>query len=192
MEPVFVVVSWGYLRRAVQSGSVSEYNDGMQQTSIGIRRAQPVDAAQMVAISPGSATGPVAPLVMDRWFEMSGVFSYVAEEEMLFGHVIVGPSTIEAHDNRQGQVLAWAIHSAYRHRGIGRKLLVHGMSVLKRRMFERVDIWLPEVAQRAQDIVSRLGFEASGTERLDNELRDGRVVRSLNYLCYGRDLDDFF
>lgn len=180
------------------------YNWCMNQTNIGIRRASTRDAVHLATISEGSATGTVELSKMSHWLKSPGIFSYAAEDEQLFGFVTVGPEMLTSRDGSDGQVLAWAVQPSHRQRGMGRKLLVHGLSVLKRRMFTRAIIWLPEEAVRAQVIVGKIGFEMNGTERWDNifagtndlqranDTEGLRAPSSRKTLCYARDLGDFF
>lgn len=86
-----------------------------------------------------------------------------------------------------GEVLEWYLLSRRRDSGFGRKLLVHGLTVLKRRQFERAVIWLPTAQSRAIEVVDRMGFARADLERFDN---DGR--QTVQREVWIRSLDDLF
>ena len=78
-------------------------------------------------------------------------------------------------DEKTGEILALFLREGYQGHGLGRKLRVHGVSVIKRRDSARAVIWVPEAAERALRVVEALGFEALGATREINQA-DGTVV----------------
>ena len=67
-----------------------------------------------------------------------------------------------------GEVLTWHLLPAWRGNGYGRRLLVHGLTVIKRLHFEQALIWVPIGCERALEVLSRLGFESTGATRTSN------------------------
>ncbi len=104
-----------------------------------------------------------------------GIFTYIAEDDAPFGMVTAGPPQEDfLDDDKTGEILALYLKPSYQGRGLGRKLLVHGVSVIKRRDSARAVIWIPEVATRALHVVTVLGFEELGASREIN--REGGTV----------------
>lgn len=150
-------------------------------TPVGIRRAGNDDVA---AINTLIATDQSSVPDAGSLLAAEGVFTYLAEDERCFGVVTAG---VPAHrqDSGTGEILLWYIAEANRRAGWGRKLLVHGLSVLKRRFYDEAFIWLPRDAGAAVHIVEAFGFEPNGAERIDN--RADTVSQG-----YVRSLADFF
>ncbi len=118
---------------------------------------------------------------------LQGIFSYLAEDTRPFGFVTVGQPAESIFEAGTGEVLGLYVQQDYQRQGVGKKLLVHGISVLKRRRCERVVIWLPEEAEGAGALLNSSGFEANGMTRERNE--DGTTERSS---CYQLDITDYF
>ena len=147
---------------------------------VGVRRAVMADRDSLDQLCSEVLPRPV----FKDYLEAQGVFSYLAEEEQPFGVVTVGRSG-DVGSRHTGELLAWFVAPSCRGRGWGGKLLIHGMSVLKRRLFEEAFIWVPSDSEAAIHIVERIGFDRHGSERVDNQT--GQT--SLGYI---RLLDDFF
>ena len=153
----------------------------MNQT-VGIRRAVPADAAALQELLDGCVGGSMDDV--GRWLSAPDVYTYLSEVDHPFGTVTVGPHEL---DDRSGEVLAWVVAPGYQARGYGRKLLVHGMTVLKRRQYEKAAIWISVEAERAAVIGGQLGFEVVGAEKVINVSGGSRV-----FLLYEADLAQFF
>ena len=155
----------------------------MDKSSIGIRRALTSDlqALEIVREASISAGGVVS---MTVHLENSGTFTYLAEERDPFGFVTVGPCQL---DLAEGEVFEWYLLPAYQQRAFGIRLLIHGLSVLKRRLCENALIWVPSVAVRAEHIIERQGFEL--TEAIRERNVGQATVTDKGWI---RDLTDFF
>jgi ribosomal protein S18 acetylase RimI-like enzyme len=152
-------------------------------TPVGIRRADKNDFPNLAQLwHEGHASG--------RDFQSllvaQGVFTYLAEDETVFGAITVGPELVD-DTSGIGELMFWFVIPDYRRAGWGQKLLVHGMSVLKRRFYEHACVWIPGDNLEALSIVTRLGFEPDGREKVDN-----RAAGDRESVSYARSLDDFF
>jgi len=58
----------------------------------------------------------------------------------------------------QAEIIAWYIGETARGQKLGRKLLVHGITVAKRLQCDEVVLWLPLTAHRANRIAVTAGF----------------------------------
>ena len=117
-----------------------------------------------------------------------GIFTYIAEDDAPFGMVTAGPPQEDfLDDDKTGEILALYLKPGYQGRGLGRKLLVHGVSVIKRWDSVRAVIWIPEVATRALHVVTVLGFEELGASREINR-EGGTVVET----CLALDCANWF
>lgn len=159
---------------------------------IGIRRATGADAPQLEsararAISSSGIAWP--PLVeMEARLAAPNVFTYLAEQASPFGFVTVGPPAENYFDdNRTGEILEWYLDDTHAGKGYGRKLLVHGLTVLRRRLRERAVIWIP--AESARGIVA---LEMAGFERIDAETVSGVGEIDVRSVAFERDLGEFF
>ena len=135
---------------------------------IGLRRALEADAAVLQNVRQEARQAcefkwPPARDLTSR-LAASGVFTYLAESEIPFGFITVGTPDDELFEST-GEVLEWYLVPAKWKSGFGRKLLVHGLSVLKRRQFEQALIWLPESAIAAGKTAAEIGFEQAAVEK---------------------------
>jgi ribosomal protein S18 acetylase RimI-like enzyme len=153
---------------------------------VGIRRALAADAGALNQIR-SETPGPFAlTRGLERHLAEPAVYTYLAEDEAPFGFVTVGPATDLEHSG-MGEVREWFVSETYQRRGYGRKLLVHGLTVLKRRMCDSALIWLPAEAIRPLDVLLQHGFKAYSAQRVVNvdEL-------SSTEQAYLKDLSDYF
>ncbi len=97
-------------------------------------------------------------------------FTYLAEDTEPFGFVSAG----------EGEIVALYIKPEYRRKGMGRKLLVRGLSILKLRGFDSALFWLAEGDSSALGILHSLKFKPDGSERLTNT-RDGATLTEKGY-----------
>lgn len=161
---------------------------GVIITSVGIRRAVAADAAPLERLERSSRAGisDAAWGELVDWpaaFVAAGVYSYLAEADKPFGVVSIGdPKEPSAAGPGTGEVLAWYVDPDYRGQGYGRKLLVHGLSVMKRREYERALVWLPGDATLAIRSLLGLGFE---------EL-ESRPLGDVTRVAFMLDLADYF
>lgn len=174
--------------------------------TVGIRRATRNDVAELNHVRAMAIGNGVAGKDLRTRIDAANVFTYLAEEDTPFGFVTVGASEVltqpaealvqpaealtqpaEALDNVTGEILEWYLRPEFWHRGFGAKLLVHGLSVLKRRMYEQAIIWLPEKADRAEAITLRLGFEHYGAEKILNDETGSHSAHALV-----KDLSEYF
>ena len=162
----------------------------MLDEQVAIRRAKTSDLDALRAIKNES----VAALSLDTdvdlrpRLEADGVFTYLAEDSEPFGFITVGQSEESLFDPAStGEVLEWYLAGRRSQKGYGSKLLVRGLSVLKRRFFDQAVIWLPADAVRAISILNSLGFENAGMERIANS-KSGSSVSNADL----KDLGDYF
>ncbi|MBT6247464.1 MAG: hypothetical protein HOI43_18750 [Gammaproteobacteria bacterium] len=167
-------------------------NDG-----VGIRRAVPSDAdllvelQSMVQTSQDSNWDEVLPWHL--WLTDSQFFTYVAEQSVLIGAVAVGPirdSDLvgdDLLDGNPGEIIAWFIHPDQDYQKLGRKLLVHGLTVLKRCFFESAVIWVASNSKTAPAVIQSLHFWDTGLERVRN-----LSSKSINENCYKLHLGSYF
>lgn len=104
-------------------------------------------------------------------------FIYLAEHERPFGFVCAG----------MGEVIGLYLRPDCWGCGMGKKLLVRGLSVLKRRGFEHAFLWVRDDASRMQAVVASIGFERIDTVRETN-LRH----HSIREAGYSLALDNWF
>ena len=154
-------------------------------TSVSIRRADPNDSTVLTEFSRLVARD----LSSHDWefaLDEKTHFIDLAEDERLFAFVCAGqPEHPDVLPEGTGEIFVCLVDPERRRLGIGRKLMIRAVTVLKRRGFERAFIWLPndEVGGVVAWAVS-LGFELSEYERaLGGGLSDH------GYLL---DLDSFF
>ena len=153
---------------------------------VGIRRAVAADAAalnQVRSETPGSFS-PTR--VLERHLVEPAVYTYLAEDEVPFGFVTVGPAT-DLEQAGLGEIREWFVSANYQQRGYGRKLLVHGLTVLKRRMCDSALIWLPLEVTRPMDVLLQHGFIAYPAQRLVNVGEQASTEQA-----YLKDLGDHF
>ena len=158
--------------------------------SVAIRRALKEDLADLKAVE-RDAMGEIPDAVTRDWSDLmrrKGIFTYIAEDDAPFGMVTAGPPQEDfLDDDKTGEILALYLQPSYQGRGLGRKLLVHGVSVIKRWDSVRAVIWIPEVATRALHVVTVLGFEELGASREINR-EGGTVVET----CLALDCANWF
>lgn len=158
--------------------------------SVAIRRALKEDLADLKAVE-RDAMGEIPDAVARDWSDLlrrKGIFTYIAEDDAPFGMVTAGPPQEDfLDDDKTGEILALYLKPSYQGRGLGRKLLVHGVSVIKRRDSARAVIWIPAVATRALHVVTVLGFEELGASREINR-EGGTVVET----CLALDCANWF
>ncbi|MFT4799127.1 MAG: GNAT superfamily N-acetyltransferase [Candidatus Azotimanducaceae bacterium] len=166
----------------------------MSLHSVGIRRADRADYAALIQLS---AELLPKPHWYSQWRErllVSDVFTYLAEDETIFGFVTAGPSLLLAAD--VGEVCGLFLSSDHRGSGMGKKLLVRGLSVLKRRGFDCAVIFVNSVSSGSsggaeRDILTPmlegLGFVADVGER---ELNNKGVT--IHQTGHSLNLRDYF
>ena len=148
--------------------------------SVGIRRAGVDDIAALkrVEVVALRATNVfVAERDWEGLFDDGAVFTYLAEDENPFGYVTVGkPRENWFQDGVTGEVISLCVLPEYQGKGVGRRLLVHGLSVLKRRQFEHALVWIREGARRGERLLTTLGFTTFDSVRTIN-LTDGEITQ---------------
>ena len=155
----------------------------MDKMTVGIRRAVSADIEVLEALRARCFEFGLTPSMAEH-LTAPNTFTYLAEDTSPFGFVTVGSCEIPLAD---GEILEWCLLPEHRERAIGRKLFVHGLSVLKRRMCESALIWIPANADRAEVIIRRQGFELSGATR-ERTVSNTTIQES----AWTRDLSDFF
>lgn len=154
--------------------------------SVSIRRALPSDTDALVQLEMDARDNTRGWSEAVDWssvFEENGAFTYLAEDVAPFGVITVGsPREAQYRDTDTGEVLAWYLHPKYWQQGLGRKLLVHGLSVIKRRHCEQALIWIPELADKADASLRSLNFEPVHQ----------RPLGDTNLIGYQLDLRDYF
>ena len=164
-------------------------DSGKLQASVAIRRAHESDSSQVSRVEASAKLG-----VSDHWqagapdYFQEEAFTYLSEDESPFGFVTSGSPREEYFcDGLTGEILHLYIHPEYQGFGYGKKLLVHGLTVLKRRGFESAIAWVPEIADRANATVASLNFELIDGARLTDNSSGG-----LEQACHRLDLTDYF
>jgi hypothetical protein len=162
------------------------------QEVVGIRRAMLQDEDRLKTLQYTAQTHvdlgwqEVAP--WHSWLTDTAVFTYIAERDELLGAVATGPvGEAVLQDGHTGEIIAWFLHPDAWSQKLGRKLLVHGLTVLKRCLFHKAVIWIPAKAKRAENVVISLKFTVTGMERVRN-LPSG----SVNESCFQLDLDGYY
>ncbi|HJN49998.1 MAG: GNAT family N-acetyltransferase [Pseudomonadales bacterium] len=162
--------------------------------SVSIRRADRTDIPAIVGIQDSALKAvqdPGRAFSLEAWqafFDAPGTFTYLSEADQPFGFVTAGVPLEEYYlDGAHGELIALNILPTHWGHGYGKKLLVHGISVLKRRSFERAIVWVATENERAMAILVRLGFSPNGAERITNS---GDASYQEN--CYELGLGDYF
>lgn len=162
--------------------------------SVSIRRAEQVDIPAIVEIQ-----DQVLNSVQDRrrrfsltewqtFFGSPHVFTYLSEADIPFGFVTAGTPREEFfQDGEHGELIALHILPTHRGHGYGKKLLVHGISVLKRINFKRAILWVAGDNEPAVAIIDRLGFVPNGASRITNQDDSSHQEH-----CYQLDLEEYF
>lgn len=165
-------------------------DEWMEAEQVGIRRAAAADieSLELVRRLSREKVGDQWPfaVAMSERLAAEGVFTYLAEDREPFGFVSVGDSG-DVFERGCGEVLEWYLHPRRWRAGFGQKMIVHGLSVLKRRQYESAVIWLPGGAVSAELVIAGLGFEAAGVQKEDNQQGNSYVQEA-----FIKDLDDFF
>jgi len=165
-----------------------------QIESVSIRRAEKADIPAIVGIQ-DRALDAVHDLSrsfpLQKWqafFDSAHIFTYLSETEQPFGFVTAGrPLEDYYRDGEHGELIALNILPTHWGHGFGKKLLVHGISVLKRRRFEHAIVWVTTTNERAVDILVKLGFSPNGATRITN-----RGESSYQESCYALQLGEYF
>ncbi len=155
-------------------------------SSVHIRRAEERDIGDLVALV-GDDPRHLPWRSLHASKGSSQVFCYLAEDEAPFGFVIAGDDPLALGENH-GQILAIYMRPSHRGFGMGKKLLVRGLSVLKRRGYESALVWVPAGAEAPRALIVSLGFEADDSERLVNVDGGGSLVEK----GYRLSLKDYF
>lgn len=128
--------------------------------SVLIRRAEPRDTVALDLLLSDDCYPIDLKQINSAGASPSERFIYLIEDTKPFGLVAAGPSDLG--ESRLGQISALYLATGYRDQGMGRKLLVRGLSVLRLRNFEYAHIWVND--QTKQPFAS-LGFEPDGSRR---------------------------
>lgn len=135
---------------------------------VAIRRAAAADVAGLGAVI--DAAGPRGNWRHGDLVRLLGSpahFAYLAEDEAIFGFVLAGPAASPMAEST-GEIIGLYLRTSHQGFGMGRKLLVRGLSVLKRRGFETAFAWLPG-DDRVRAVFQDLGFDpAAGYSRVLN------------------------
>ena len=150
--------------------------------SVSIRRPDPADFDDISMLMAGGSAQ--ASLVISR-LSADDVYAYMAEDERVFGFVTCGAPLIA--EKGVGEIIAIFVSPQHRGFGMGKKLLVRGLSVLKRRGFEIATLWVNE-DNLVDGFLESLGFELA-VETRELNLPDGNVALQR---CFCRPLDDYF
>jgi len=179
----------------------------MSLQGVGIRRADSADYAELIKLTTELLPGSHWQVQWQERLLAIDVFTYLVEDEAIFGFVTAGPSLLLEADT--GEVCGLFLSSAQRGSGMGKKLLVRGLSVLKRRGFDRAVLFVDSVdsidsvevdsvkikidggrhrvSQALASLLSGLGFIADVGEREINGR--GSTIRQIGYSLA---LDDYF
>ncbi len=153
---------------------------------VGIRRALAADAGALNRIRT-ETPGLFSPSRdLERHFSAAGIYTYLTEDEAPFGFVTVGPET-DLGQGALGELREWFVSERYQQQGYGRKLLVHGLTVLKRRMCDSALIWLPETTTGPLDVLRKNGFEDYPAERIVNVGELSQAEKA-----YIKDIGDYY
>lgn len=138
--------------------------------SVAIRRGDSSDQSALAAIVQGAgATFEHRLDALPRLLSARDHFVYLAETESPFGFVGAGPCDPDLSGPETGEIISIFLLPECQGQGMGKKLLVRGLSVLKRRGFTDAFAWVPAASARAIATFEAIGFE-----------RDQRVQRELN------------
>jgi hypothetical protein len=159
--------------------------------SVAIRRAEREDLAALEAVHlaaiSGTSVSAARPVDWQGYLSSSRHFIYLAEDERPFGFVCAGEPDTALSSEHQGEILAWYMMPTHWHHGMGRKLLVRGLSVLKRRHFDSAFMWMADNADRAREVALSIGFEPLEAKRTSN-LPGGELSET----AYHKSLGEFF
>lgn len=99
-------------------------------------------------------------------------------ENQIVGFTCIGKCRDSDVDHKYGEI--WGIYllpSCWR-QGIGTKLLLHDISILKNEGFDKVSLWVLEDNISARRFYEKFGFEYDGTKK---ELNFGKVINEIRY-----------
>lgn len=158
---------------------------------VGIRRALEPDLEVLMSLS--EAGDELAECILNKQWQREwqgrlgspDVFTYLVEDKDVFGFVTAGPSLLlEVED---GELLGLFLKPAHRGAGMGKKLLVRGLSVLKRRNFSRAVVFIENQDVVMKGLLTSLGFETGIGDREIN-CSQGTV----HQVGFGLDLNGYF
>ena len=93
-------------------------------------------------------------------------FIDLAEDDQLFAFVCGGqPEHADVVPDGTGEIFVCMVDPGHRRQGIGRKLMIRAVTVLKRRGFECAFMWLPESHEWLIGWAREIGFVGSDYER---------------------------
>lgn len=156
---------------------------------IGMRIAAIADVPDLIAIRASSvdvSTGLYRETDWQLMLESRDCFTYLLEDVKPFAYMTAGRA-IEDYFDDYGEVRALYVCPEYRRRGFGRRLVVQGLSVLKRRDFARAMVWIEDGHDHIVDLVHGLKFESLDSSRTTNLVGASRVESS-----YGLDISNYF
>ena len=143
-------------------------------TSVSIRRAGPGDEAILTTFSER-----VCPALLSHdWsfaLDEKNHFIDLAEDDQLFAFVCGGqPEHADVLPDGTGEIFVCLVDTHHRRQGIGRKLMIRAVTVLKRRGFVGAFMWLPASHDWLIDWATEIGFVASDYERTGAALQPER------------------
>lgn len=83
-------------------------------------------------------------------------------EERPLGFVAVDDRWIDSTGERIGEIHEWAVDPTFQGRGIGKRLFLAGLEVLRTKGHKRFGLWVGEKNTKAQAFYERLGFRRKG------------------------------
>jgi ribosomal protein S18 acetylase RimI-like enzyme len=157
----------------------------MDPSGVAIRRAYATDFPRLIELAGDEIFGFDAQHWQQR-LPAPGVFTYLVEDNEIFGFVTIGRSVLL--DSSDGEILGLYLQDSHRRDGMGKKLLVRGLSVLKRRGFARAVVFIADSqSEPARLLLTSLGFSAGIGAREINHKGE-----SLSQIGYGLSLDRYF
>lgn len=157
----------------------------MDLSGVAIRRAYATDFPRLIELAGEEILGFDAQHWQQR-LPAPGVFTYLAEDEEIFGFVTVGRSILLA--DSVGEVFGLYLEAGHRRDGMGKKLLVRGLGLLKRRGFSEAIVFIADSEpEPARLLLQGLGFTAGAGSREINHR--GQTVSQIGYQLA---LDRFF
>lgn len=157
----------------------------MDLSGVGIRRAYATDFPFLIELAGDEIMGFDAQHWQQR-LPAPGVFTYLAEDKAIFGFVTVGRSVLLR--DSVGEVFGLYLERSHRRGGMGKKLLVRGLSVLKRRGFKQAVVFIAESEpEPARLLLEDIGFTPdAGTREINHQ------DQVFSQIGYGLPLDDYF
>lgn len=134
--------------------------------SVSIRRAEVDDYDLLTEVYLLSMAGSAAFRDWSSIFAQANVFTYLAEVNEPFAFITAGTCQEEYfRDKKYGELIGVHVLPSHQCHGFGRKLLIHGISVLKRRQYETAVAWIPHNNPGALGIFESVGFRKNGASR---------------------------